>query len=217
MKKEHPDNLVNYLKSKTIVTISELATLLNISARTVQRRFKLWEIIRSYDHNSSYFALQEVAGFDDFGIWEHKAVHFSIYGNLKNTLIGIINNSEHGMNAIEIRSVLGLDTRSFLFHYKDCQEIKREKVGSYYVYFSANSAQYAIQNANRKKMATCRISPVLKDSSGIIVLVETIKHPGLSAEGLSKHLRRQDLRVKPKAIMAFYKFHGIEKKTGSGL
>ena len=214
MKKEHSDSLVNYLKSKTIITISELAALLNISARTVQRKLKLLEIMRSYDHNSSYFALQEVAGFDDFGIWEHKAVHFSRYGNLKNTLIGIINNSEHGINAIEIRSVLGLDTRSFLFHYKDCQEIKREKVGSYYVYFSANSVQYAIQYANRKKMATYRVTPVLKDTSGIIVLVETIKHPELSEEGLSKYLRRQGLSVKPKAIMAFYKFHGIEKKTG---
>jgi len=217
MGEKHSGSLVDYLKSKTIVTISELATLLNISARTVQRKLKQWKIIRSYDHNSSYFALQEVAGFDDFGIWEHKTVHFSRYGNLKNTLIGIINNSEHGMNAIEIRSVLGLDTRSFLYHYKDCREIRREKVGSYYIYFSANSVQYAIQYANRKKMATCQAYPVLKDSSGIIVLVETIKFPGFSAEGLSKHLRRQGIRVKPKAIMAFYKFHGIEKKTALGL
>ena len=215
MKKEYSDSFMNYLKVQIIVTISELAALLNVSVRTVQRKLKQLEVIKSYDQNGRYFALNEVASFNNAGIWEHNNVHFSKYGNLKNTLIGIINNSEYGMSAVDIRGALGIDTRSFLYHYRGCQEIKREKAGSHFVYFSANQTQYAIQFANRKKLAIQQPSLVLKDSSGIMVLVETIKHPELSAEGLSKHLHRQGIRIESKVIIEFYKFHGIEKKTNS--
>ena len=65
MKKEHSDISKNYLKAQIVVTINELSELLNVSVRTVQRKLKKWKVIRSYDHNGRYFALHEVAGFNN--------------------------------------------------------------------------------------------------------------------------------------------------------
>lgn len=209
--------LKNYFKEQIILTLYDLALLLNTSIRTVQRKLIQLDTIKSYNHNGRYFALKEVAQFNSYGIWEYNEVHFSKFGNLKNTLIQIIRNSETGLNALEISKILGLETRSFLYHYKDITEIKREKTNGCYVYFSSEHTQYNFQLTNRINLKQQQLVSPIKDSAGIIVLVETVKHPEYSTEKLSKHLRRQGVRIKPATITAFFKFHGIEKKTNSEL
>jgi transcriptional antiterminator len=111
------DQHQNQFKEHIVMTINELASFLNVSIRTVQRKLKQWKTIRSYDKNGRYYALEEIAKFNVHGIWEYKKIHFSKYGNLKKSLIEVIKKSKSGMNAVEIREVLGMDTRSFLFHY----------------------------------------------------------------------------------------------------
>lgn len=206
-------NIKNHLKKQIIMTLLELSLLINASTRTVQRKLKQLDTIRSYDHNGRFFALKEVAQFNPYGIWKHKEIHFSKYGNLKDTLIQVIKNSDAGINADEIRNILGLETRSFLFHYKDIEQVKREKVDGCYVYFSSDSIRYNFQLTNRKKLIGEQLSYHMKDTTGIMILVETIKHPDFSAKRLSRHLRKQGIKIKPEAIIDFYKFHGIEKKT----
>jgi len=205
--------LKNYLKKQVIMTLLELSLIINASTRTVQRRLKQLDTIRSYNHNGRFFALKEVARFNPYGIWKFKNVYFSKYGNLKDTLLQVIQNSETGLTAVEIRNILGVEPLSFLFLYKDIKEIKREKPGNCYVYFSSDTTRYKLQLANRKKIIMKPLPYHLEDTIGIMVLVETIKHPDFSAERLSKYLRKQGIKNKPEAIIDFYKFHGIEKKT----
>lgn len=202
----------NYLKKQVIMTLLELSLLINASTRTVQRKLKQLDTIRSYDHNGRFFALKEVAQFNAYGIWKYKEIHFSKYGNLKNTLIQVIINSDAGINAVDIRNILGMEPRSFLFHYKDIKQVKRKKIDGCYVYFSSNSTRYKFQLTNRKKLIREPLSYSLKDATGIMVLIETIKHPDYTAERLSKHLRKQGIKIKPEAIINFYKFHDIKKK-----
>lgn len=208
--------LKNHLQKQVILTLSELSILINVSTRTVQRKLKELDTIRSYDHNGRFFALKEVAQFNPSGIWKYKVVHFSKYGNLKDTLLQIIQDSETGLSAVEIRNILGVEPRSFLFHYKDIKQIKREKPGNCYVYFSSETTRYKLQLANRKKIIMKPLPYHLKNITGIMILVETIKHPDFSAERLSKHLRKQGIKIRPEAIIDFYKFHSIEKKTNLG-
>jgi len=172
-----------------------------------------WDTIRSYDHNGGYFSLKKLATFNSYGIWEYNNIHFSKFGTLKNTLVAIINNSSHGMDASQIRDVLGMDTRSFLFQYKDVSGIKREKIGSNYVYFSSDQQQFSEQLLKRKLDSQALAQPPLKGSAAISVLVEAIKHPGYTSEQLSGHLYKQGTKIKPKVIQSFFAFYGIEKKT----
>jgi hypothetical protein len=146
------------------------------------------DTIRSYDHNGRYFSLEKLAGFNSMGIWEYNNIHFSGFGTLKNTLVAIVNNSSHGMDAPQIKDVLGMDTRSFLFQYKNVSGIKREKVGSHYVYFSSEPEQFSKQLSNRKQGLVSLAQAPLEGTAAISVLVETIKHPDFTFEQLSKHL-----------------------------
>jgi len=203
----------NQFIEKIVVTLPELSQLLNVSIRTIQRIIREWNTIRSYDHNGRYFSLERLAEFNSYGIWEYSNIHFSKFGNLKNTLIAIINNSTQGMDALQIRDVLGVDTRSFLYQYKDISALKREKLGGIYVYFSSDQGKFTEQLSRRKLNMEAISPPPLKGIIAINVLVAAIKHPGFTTEGLSKHLYKLGIRVKPKAIQDFFKFYGIEKKT----
>jgi len=203
----------NQFIEKIVVTLPELSRLLNVSIRTIQRITREWNTIRSYDHNGRYFSLERLAEFNSYGIWEYSNIHFSKFGNLKNTLIAIINNSTQGMDASQIRDVLGVDTRSFLYQYKDISALKREKLGGIYVYFSSDQGKFTEQLSRRKLNMEAISPPPLKSIIAINVLVAAIKHPGFTTEGLSKHLHKLGIRVKPEAIQNFFKFYGIEKKT----
>lgn len=206
------------LKRQIVFTLDNLAAILNVSVRTVQRRLKQFNTIRSYDNNGRYFALKESAQFNNYCIWNYEKIHFSKYGTLKSTLVQVIKNAETGLSANEIQQILGIDTRSFLFHYKDIKEIKREKIYGYYVYFSSEPSRYTYQLVGRKQLLSKKflILP-LKNAVAIALLVELIKNPDFTEEQLSEHLRKQRIkscaRLKPQEISEFLKFHGIEKKT----
>ena len=203
----------NQFNEKIVVTLPELSRLLNLSIRTIQRITRGWDTIRSYDHNGRYFSLERLAEFNSYGIWEYNDIHFSKFGNLKNTLIAIINNSIQGMDASQIRDVLGVDTRSFLYQYKDVSGIRREKLGSIYVYFSGDPGKFPEQLSRRKLNMEALAHPPLKGPTAINVLVAALKHPSFTADQLSKHLHKLGTRVKPKAIQDFFTFYGIEKKN----
>jgi hypothetical protein len=203
----------NQFIEKIALTLRELSQFLNVSIRTIQRKIRQWDTIRSYDHNGSYFSLNKLAAFNSYGIWEYNNIHFSKFGTLKNTLVAIINNSPHGMDASQIRDVLGMDTRSFLFQYKDVSGVKREKIGGNYVYFSSDQQQFSEQLFKRKLDSQALAQPPLKGAAAVSVLVEAIKHPGFTFEQLSGQLHKQGTKIKPEVIQSFFAFYGIEKKT----
>lgn len=207
------ESIENHFNEKRVLTLQSLARLLSVSVRTVQRLISSLSTIRSYDHNGRYFSMEKLARFNSMGIWEYNDIHFSKFGSLKNTLVAIINNSSQGMDVSQIKDVLGMDTRSFLFQYKDVGGIKREKIGNHYVYFSSDKKHFSEQLSNRKQGLVSPVKAPLEGIAAIRVLVETIKAPGLTFEQLSKHLSTRGLKVKPEVIRDFFIFYGIEKKT----
>ena len=203
----------NHFVEKKVLTLQDLSEYFNVSVRTIQRIISPLDTIKSYDHNGRYFSLEKLAHFDSVGIWKHKDIHFSKYGTLKNTLVAIINNSSEGMDASQIKEALDLDTRSFLFQYKDVSGIRREKVGKHYVYFSSDQKRFLQQLSNRKKAMESSARAPLEGTPAICVLVETIKYPHFSFEQLSQHLSKQGIKIKPEVMRDFFIFYGIEKKT----
>ncbi len=203
------ENLIGQIKnqliSNTFCKLEELATKLNISVRTVQRKFQSLEIIKSYDNNSRYFALRTTAQFNSFGIWEHGNVHFSKYGNLKKTFIAVIQCSEGGMNGSQIGKVLGLLPRSFLSHYKNLEEIRREEIQGKYIYFSAENQIYEQQLLRRRQLSEIVTNPEkMLPTIAITLLVETIKHPDYDLEQLHNHMNKSGVAISKKAIIDFF-------------
>lgn len=210
-KDDHVKNTLKEFHTKKVMTVEQIARTLNRSIPTARNNLKRWGAITSYDKNGRYYVLPDILKFDSCGLWSYKSIHFSKYGNLKNTLINIIENSSSGLDGITIGKLLGLDPRSFLSHFGKLCNLRRKKISGRFIYFSSEKIKFTQQEHKRLKMSEQQGSP-LPDSVGIVILVEKIKNPKMSLEKFTKHLKNKGLSVNRKKIMDFFQYYGLEKK-----
>jgi hypothetical protein len=199
-------------RRRKILRLGEVAELIHSSIHTARRRLKEWRAHTSYNQNGRYYALPEVPEFDDDGLWRCRGVFFSRYGNLKQTLVELIARSQAGLDAAEMGSLLGLDSRSFLSAFAGHSRIKREKTRGRFIYYCAERSVYTEQQQRRSALSAKEAQPTPHEA--IAILVEKIKAPALGSEELSRRLRKQKLRVAPGIIENLFLRHGLTvKKT----
>ncbi len=209
-KKSDDTKIFKVIDRKKIITIDALSSLLNGSIKTARRRLKLWETYTSYNENGRYYTLPTIPEFDKNGLWAYRKVHFSKYGNLKQTTINLIKRSKAGLDAAEMSDLLGISVRSFLTALQKHPDLKREKIQGRFVYFSAVEEVYIKQKDCRGGMT--RIKQLPSDIEAILILVETIKNPQLKLEDLSLKLRENNCNVSPESIRNLFAYHGLTVK-----
>ncbi len=210
------DREIKAFRKRRIMTLEEVAELIHCSIHTGRRRLKTWRAHTSYNHNGRYYTLPDVAEFDADGLWKWKGVFFSQYGTLKQTVVEVVRRSQAGLDGGELRSVLGLDPRSFLSAFADHPQIVREKAEGRFVYYSSDKALYRRQLQRRCSLSTKGRQPTAFEA--IAILVEKIKHPDLSNEALSRRLKKQNLSLEPESIHnLFVRYDLVVKKTPRSL
>ena len=198
--------------ARKVMTLGELAQQMQCSHRTVQRRLTDWQAISSYNKNGRYYVLPSVPTFDAQGLWRYGDIGFSRYGNLTETLMHLVCSSQAGLSAAELGPLLGMEARSFLWLFRNHAGLRRERHQGRFVYFAAESVIYRRQKDRRLVMAAD--TSQLKDTEVIAILVETIKHPKLSIEQLSRRLKKQGVHVSEQAVSNVFLCHGLDvKKT----
>ena len=79
--------LRQYLLIHKIADLPELKKCLGTEAGlTVFRKLKTLHYLSSYTHRGRFYTLQEIARFDDRGLWSQQDVWFSRHGTLMATL-----------------------------------------------------------------------------------------------------------------------------------
>ena len=210
MKPDSGKSTISAIHRKKIITIENLACLLNTSIKTARRRLKLWQAITSYNMNGRYYTLPDIPDFDVHGLWQHHQVRFSQHGNLKNTIIAVVNQSKVGLDAAEVSDLLGISVRSFLSSLQKHPDLKREKIQGRFVYFSATPKAYLQQKDYR--YAKKRNIQLPSDIEAIAILVETIKNPDLSIDQLALKLQQDNYRISSESIENLFSYHGLSIK-----
>lgn len=109
--------LANLLKKKKIAKMSELKQALGTNAdATVFRKLKQLSARSSYSHRGRYYTLDQVAQFDEWGLWTFRDVHFSQYGTLLSTAQALVESSQAGYFAGELESLLQVSVKDALRH-----------------------------------------------------------------------------------------------------
>jgi len=135
----HSKDLVVLLRHNRIATIDELKTALGTDvAITVYRKLKEVAYHTSYSHRGRYYTLDEVACFDDKGLWSYRDVCFSIFGNLMATAEAFVKQSEAGYYSGELEHVLNVGVKGCLLKLVRQGRITRKRVSGLYLY-CANS------------------------------------------------------------------------------
>ena len=200
------------LGRRKIMTLGEVAAVIRSSIHTARRRLKQWQAAHSYNHNGRYYTLPDVPEFDGHGLWRWRGVFFSQYGNLKQTVIALVQRSPAGLDAGELRALLGLNPRSFLSAFATAPQLRREKTQGRFVYYGADAAVYSEQRQRRGLRPASGRQPT--PAEAIAILVEKIKHPAWSHQALRRQLRKQKVLVEAETIQDFLLRHGLTvKKT----
>ena len=205
--------VIQKFKNKKVVTIVVLAAWLSCSIATARRRLKAWRAYTSYNHNGRYYTLPEIADFDENGLWQFQGVFFSKHGNLKQTLAHLVIHSAQGLSSAELGELLGLQTRSFLSHFRDHPEIFRENLMGRWIWFAAEPKIREQQKQTRLIRAVAKAPRMPTDREAVMILVDLIKHPNSGLEQVARRLRRKGLRIDVDAIGQLLVHHGLEKKT----
>ena len=207
-----PANIRQTLSVWKVITVIELAGLLNRSLKTARRRLKAWGAYTSYNHNGRYYTLPAVAEFDANGLWSWKGIRFSRHGTLKATVLTLVEQSEAGLTAVELSRLLGLEAHAVLSLWCNHPGLRRDKWQGRFVYFSADGDTHRRQQTARGCLHGTAGLP--SDAEAVAMLAEAIRSPWLSAEELCQRLRAQCPLLTPERVLNLFAFHRLPlKKT----
>jgi hypothetical protein len=196
-----------------IFTIDILTGFLDCSVRTAWRRLHQWNAYTSYNHNAKYHTLSTIPRFDKYGIWRHNDIYFSKYGNLTKTIVHLVDESQDGIEARRLCSILGVSARSLYTHFRGIKEIVPQRIGRTLFFFSSQIDVYSRQIAQRTSTISENQSQQPRSTDAVLILVDRIKHPDDSIEHSARRLQLQSPAITPEAIHALLAKFGIEKKT----
>ena len=135
------DALRKLLVERKIATMPELKTALGTEVNlTVSRKLKELGYRSSYTHRGKYYTLNEVAAFDELGLWLIEGIGFSRFGSLVETTGVLVAESQGGYFAHELADVLNVDAREALLGLFRKNRIDRRRLSGRYLYVAADPA-----------------------------------------------------------------------------
>lgn len=148
-----PSSLNTLLHRQKIATLPELMGALGTAARrTVFRKLEQLEYRTSYSHCGRFYTLDELAEFDEQGLWFYQQVCFSIHGTLVATAATFVNDAPIGYFVDELDNLLRVGTKDVLRKLVEQGRIVRELVESRFLYCAADSDRRRAQLLGRQML-----------------------------------------------------------------
>jgi hypothetical protein len=131
--------ITKLLQEQRIATLDELMAALGTGARrTVFRKLAEVGYRTSYSHRGRYYTVDEVADFDEFGLWSWRDVWFSVHGTLLATAAATIDAAEMGLVVDELDNLLHVSCKDAVRQLVLGERISRKKIEGRFVYCAAD-------------------------------------------------------------------------------
>lgn len=118
-----------------IATIDQLKEVLGTDVdMTVFRKLKGLSYYTSYSHRGRYYTLDEIARFDELGLWSFRSVWFSRYRTLLRTAEFLVETSEAGFFATELEHLLHVVVKDALRTLVKRNRLHRQRIGGHWLY-----------------------------------------------------------------------------------
>jgi hypothetical protein len=132
--------IAEWLRRRKIATLPELMRALGSDARrTVFRKLKELPYRTSYSHRGRYYTLDEVARFDEQGVWAYRDVWFSVYGTLLSTCAARVDAADCGYCVEELDNALHVATKDALRKLVGDGRLSRERIAGQFLYCAADA------------------------------------------------------------------------------
>ena len=161
------DTVVALLRKQTVASLTDVMAAFGprVSRRTAFRKLKDLHAHTSYSHRGGYYTLDELADFDQHGLWTFDGVRFSRAGTLVATAEAFVNHAEAGHFVDELDNLLGVGTQDALRKLVGDGRLTRHKLAGHFLYCATDHAHETHQlRARRLLMATPGLGRPLPDA-----------------------------------------------------
>ena len=128
------------LRRQKIATLPELMAALGSARRTVFRKLQELPYRTSYSHRGAFYTLEEIARFDEHGLWSYRDVWFSAHGTLLSTAAVFVDDAERGYFVEELDRELRVGTKDVLRKLVRDARLAREPLVGQFLYCAADAA-----------------------------------------------------------------------------
>ncbi len=207
--------LIHLFRSHKILTLAEIKDHLGgISNPTAFRYLKHIPYRTSYNRNGRYYTLHDETKYDSLGLWAHEGVRFSRDGTLTASVSRLVQESPAGYTQRELQEVLSVRVQNILQTLLERSEIRRELVGSVYVYFHPRPDLQGSQKERRLKTVHEKTDAPISNEGIIDILLAVIRHPGSNPAGISRRLRGRCPPIRVKQVRWVLDRYGIDPQKG---
>lgn len=173
------DSLRRFLLKNRIASLAQLKLLLGTDADiTVFRKLKELSYRASYSHRGSFYTLDEIASFDQQGLWSCDSVWFSRHGTLVATAEVFVTQSSAGYFVAELEEILHIPVKEPLLLLAGQGRIWRQIVDGLYLYSASDPGtrrrQLQARNALLESVAATSTEAPSGELQAAIVLFASI-------------------------------------------
>ena len=172
-----------------------------VSRRTAFRKLKDLDARTSYSHRGGYYTLDELADFDEHGLWAFAGVRFSRAGTPVATAEAFVNHAQAGHFVDELDNRLGVGTQDALRKLVGDGRLTRHKLAGQFLYCATDHAQETHQlRARRLLMATPGLGRPLPDPDLMLeeMRLAARRQPGhASADAIARWLVGREIERPP--------------------
>lgn len=168
--------LEKLFQQQPVATIADIFTCLQTRSRmSCFRRLRELGYHSSYSHAGKYYTLTTIPHFDVRGLWSFQGIGFSRSGNLKQTIVTLVEKSSSGFTHRQLEKLLQVRVHNTVLDLVRRQRICRERVGGAFVYLSADHGKAKEQLACFQKQRFSATPGRLPDWILIEVLAAIIR------------------------------------------
>ena len=149
--KFHAKEILQVLEDNIALRTDELLKIIGCAPRTLYVKLQDYEYISSINQKRNFITLSTTPEYDENGLWEHRGAVFSKWGNVKETIVHLVNSSTMGLTPGQISNLLKTIVTPQLL---DCLKEKRTirvRFGRNQVYFSSDRTISKSQIEKRKR------------------------------------------------------------------
>ena len=184
------ETVVALLRKQTVASLTDVMAAFGprVSRRTAFRKLKDLHARTSYSHRGGYYTLDELADFDEHGLWTFAGVRFSRAGTLVATAEAFVNHAEAGHFVDELDNLLGVGTQDALRKLVGDGRLTRHKLAGHFLYCATDHAHQTHQlRARRLLMATPGLGRPLPDAEGYVSWAEYERNQRVIADNAARY------------------------------
>ncbi len=207
-------HILELLEENTVMTVDGISTAYGCSRNTVYLKLKKHDYITSYNENNRFIALLTNLTYDDNGLCFIENAKFSSWGDVKSTIIALVDRSQKGYTTGEINQILQIRTNKQLGELVKAGMIVRQREGRHQYYFSRmlEIQKEQIQKMVQRQIKKQKAKVPLSKNIVIKILTTIINERETDLTRLQTLLNQQGIHVSVRFIERVYFTYNIKKK-----